>query len=394
LDISEYTYQLPAEKIAIYPLNERDQSKLLVYKNRRIHHTTFASLPDQLPANAFLFFNDTKVIPARLHFKKETGADIEIFLLHPVTPSELLPLTMSAVGSCSWKCAIGNLKRWPSGVRLKNVVGDVALEAVLASREEGLVEFHWPGKGTFAEILHAAGETPLPPYIKRKAGTADIERYQTIYSHFEGAVAAPTAGLHFTETVFSQLNQKKIQHDFLTLHVGAGTFQPIKTENANEHVMHEEQIIIDRRNIENLVVPGRLITAVGTTSLRTLESLYWFGAKLLQDASAEFRITQNDAYTIKNPPIPTDALAAVAGCMDRRKIESLVGHTSLFIKPGYEFKITGALITNFHQPASTLLLLVAAFVGEDWKKIYAEALQSGYRFLSYGDSSLLFRSGA
>jgi S-adenosylmethionine:tRNA ribosyltransferase-isomerase len=278
-------------------------------------------------------------------------------------------------------------------MQLKKVIGAVTLKATLLDRKEGLVEFRWDGDRTFAEILHDAGETPLPPYIKRKTDSADIERYQTIYSHFEGAVAAPTAGLHFTERVFSRLRAKNIQHDFLTLHVGAGTFQPIKTKNADEHVMHEEQIIINRRNVENLRAPGRVITAVGTTSLRTLESLYWFGAKLLQDAQADFMITQEDAYKIKNPPLPAGALDAVAGYMDRRKIVDLVGHTSLFIKPGYKFKITNALITNFHQPGSTLLLLVAAFVGEDWRKIYAEALQSGYRFLSYGDSSLLFGSG-
>lgn len=389
MNTNDYTYILPEDKIAIYPLPRRDTSKLLIYKNRQIFHSTFISLPEHLPDNAFLFFNNTKVIPARLHFKKDTGAEIEIFLLHPILPTPWLAETMRAKGSCTWKCTIGNLKRWPPGISLQTKIKDLVLEASLIDRKQAIVEFRWNSTQTFAEILHEAGETPLPPYIKRKADNSDSERYQTIYSHFDGAVAAPTAGLHFTSEVFDKLKTKNIRHDFLTLHVSAGTFQPIKTKNADDHIMHEEQIIITRANLENLSDPGKLITAVGTTSMRTLESLYWFGAKLLLNPDSEFKISQYDAYTLPHHPLREEAITAVAEYMDRNQMENLIGETSIFIKPGYPFKICKALITNFHQPASTLILLVAAFVGEDWKKIYDEALRGDYRFLSYGDSSLL-----
>lgn len=389
MNTNDYTYILPEDKIAIYPLPRRDTSKLLIYKKRQIFHSTFISLPYHLPDNAFLFFNNTKVIPARLHFKKDTGAEIEIFLLHPILPSLLLAETMRAVSSCTWQCTIGNLKRWPSGISLQTKIKDLTLDVSLIDRKQAIVEFRWNSAKTFAEVLHEAGETPLPPYIKRKADNSDSERYQTIYSHFDGAVAAPTAGLHFTSEVFGKLKAKNIRHDFLTLHVSAGTFQPIKTENADDHIMHEEQIIITRANLENLLDPGKLITAVGTTSMRTLESLYWFGAKLLLNPDSEFKISQYDAYTLPHQPLREEAITAVAEYMDRNQMENLIGETSIFIKPGYSFKICKALITNFHQPASTLILLVAAFVGEDWRKVYDEALRGGYRFLSYGDSSLL-----
>jgi S-adenosylmethionine:tRNA ribosyltransferase-isomerase len=389
LNTNDYTYPLPHDKIAIYPLPQRDSSKLLVYKQKQILHSDFLSLPDHLPGNAFLFFNNTKVIPARLHFQKHSGATIEIFLLNPLQPSVLLAETMSAVKHCTWQCTIGNLKKWTAGIPLEKKIRDVSLKATLIDRGHGAVEFNWNSGDTFATIIHAAGETPLPPYIKRKAESTDSERYQTIYSHFDGAVAAPTAGLHFTPRIFTKLAEKNIGHDFVTLHVSAGTFQPIKTENADDHVMHEEQIIVSRTNVENLLSPDRMITAVGTTSMRTLESLYWFGAKLLQDDESRFRIGQEDPYSYSTEPQTQDALNAVAAYMDKNQLDTLIGETSIFIKPGYRFKICKALITNFHQPASTLILLVAAFVGDDWKKIYDEALKNDYRFLSYGDSSLL-----
>lgn len=384
-----YTYILPEEKIAIYPLPQRDTSKLLIYKNNQVFHSVFHSLPDHLPDHAFLFFNNTKVIPARLHFKKDSGAKIEIFLLHPILPSLLLEEAMHATGHCSWQCAIGNLKRWPSGKSLQVKIKDLILEAFLTDHKKAIVKFRWNGSRTFAEVLHEAGATPLPPYIKRKTDTHDSERYQTIYSRFDGAVAAPTAGLHFTASVFNKLKEKNIHHDFVTLHVSAGTFQPVKTENADDHIMHEEQIIITRENVNNLTGSGKLITAVGTTSMRTLESLYWFGAKLLLNGDSQFKINQNDPYIHPHHPSREEALAAVSDYMDRHQLEKVIGETAIFIKPGYSFKICQALITNFHQPASTLLLLVAAFVGEDWRKIYNEALKNDYRFLSYGDSSLL-----
>ncbi|MEX2234182.1 MAG: S-adenosylmethionine:tRNA ribosyltransferase-isomerase [Cyclobacteriaceae bacterium] len=389
MNTNEYTYQLPEEKIAIYPLPQRDRSKLLIYKEKQISHSTFISLPDHLPGNAFLFFNNTKVIPARLHFKKQSGSVIEIFLLNPVLPSVLLAETMGTTGNCTWQCTIGNLKKWPEGVILTKKINDLTLSASLIKRKEGLIEFSWNGERSFAAVIQDSGETPLPPYIKRKAEASDRERYQTIYSRLAGAVAAPTAGLHFTPQVFNKLDEKKIGRDFLTLHVSAGTFQPIKTQDADDHVMHEEQIIINRTNVQNLLKPGRSITAVGTTSMRTLESIYWFGAKLLLDADSEFRIGQRDPYSHPNQPDASEAIKAVTAYMDRHQLDSIVGETSIYIKPGYDFKVCKALITNFHQPSSTLILLVAAFVGEDWKKIYEEALNHDYRFLSYGDSSLL-----
>ncbi|MEO5599744.1 MAG: S-adenosylmethionine:tRNA ribosyltransferase-isomerase [Cyclobacteriaceae bacterium] len=389
MNTKDYTYVLPEEKIAFYPLPRRDTSKLLIYENKQVRHSSFISLPEFLPVNTFLFFNNTKVIPARLHFRKQTGAEIEIFLLHPVKPSALLSSTMQAVGSCTWQCTIGNVKRWPAGLTLKTQIEGSELEAELTDREESHVAFRWSGRETFAQILQSSGETPLPPYLKRKADADDQERYQTIYSHSDGAVAAPTAGLHFTEEVFSALKTKNIQHDFLTLHVSAGTFQPIKTDNADDHIMHEEQIILTRTNVQNMLKPDIFITAVGTTSMRTLESIYWFGVNLLENPECEFKVSQYDAYHIQRPPSREKALGAVLQYMDRKKSDQLTGETSIFIKPGYSFKICQALITNFHQPASTLILLVAAFVGEDWRKIYKEALQNDYRFLSYGDSSLL-----
>lgn len=386
---SDYSYDLPPEKIAIYPLPQRDSSRLLVYRHGDISHTVFRSLPEELPENSFLFFNNTKVIPARLHFKKESGALIEIFLLNPLQPSVLLAQAMAATQTCRWQCTIGNLKKWPEGVALEKSIGDIVLKARIFDRQRGIVDFFWEGRLVFADVIRRGGETPLPPYIKRKAESSDAERYQTVYSDREGAVAAPTAGLHFTEKVFRSLEEKDIHHDFLTLHVSAGTFQPIKVDDPDQHVMHEEQIIVNRRNIDNLLAADRFIIPVGTTSMRTLESLYWYGAKLLKHAQCEFNVSQRDPYLIKNPPGARDALKAVSDYMERKGLEDLVGETSILIRPGYSFRICKGLITNFHQPASTLILLVAAFVGKNWKKIYEEALKNDYRFLSYGDSSLL-----
>lgn len=388
MNLSDYTYLLPTEKVANYPLPRRDASKLLVYADGNISHSTFSCLSEHLPGTSFLFFNNTKVIPARLHFRKPSGAAIEVFLLNPVQPSALIAEAMIATTRCTWQCAIGNLKRWPEGVVLEKDISGTLLTAHLKSRTEGLVEFAWPDGKSFAEIIQLAGETPLPPYIKRKAESADRERYQTIYSHFDGAVAAPTAGLHFTPEVFESLKRRNIGHDFLTLHVSAGTFQPVKAENPEDHVMHEEQIIVSRGNLQNLLASDKFVIAVGTTSMRTLESLYWYGVKLLHDPASDFRISQHDPYTLKQLP-PAEALAAVARYMDHHRIDTFVGETSIFIRPGYTFKVCQGLITNFHQPASTLILLVAAFVGDDWRKIYDEALKNDYRFLSYGDSSLL-----
>lgn len=342
-----------------------------------------------MPENAFLFFNNTRVIPARLHFKKESGAVIEIFLLNPTNPSILLSEAMGAKRQCTWLCTIGNLKKWAMGLALEKAIDGLKISATLLDRKQGLVEFRWNSDHTFAEVIKTAGETPLPPYIRRGAEADDTDRYQTVYSQFDGAVAAPTAGLHFTPEVFSDLKRRNIAFDFLTLHVSAGTFLPIKSADPEKHVMHEEQVIITRKNVEGLLLPGRIVTAVGTTSMRSLESLYWFGAKLIQNADSEFAIGQRDPYTYSSPPSLEKSMDAVLRYMDKNREDTLVGETSIYIRPGYSFKVCRALITNFHQPASTLILLVAAFVGDDWKKIYEEALKNDYRFLSYGDSSLL-----
>ena len=388
INISDFSYELPAEKIAAYPLAQRDESRLLVYNKGEISHSHFKQLTDYLPSGSFLFFNDTKVIPARLHFKKDTGAEIEIFLLSPLKPSALLIETMQARKSSAWECTIGNLKRWTKGTSLTKQTGETSLKANLIDREKGIVEFTWDSDVSFAEIISQSGETPLPPYIKRKAEPSDRDRYQTIYSHFEGAVAAPTAGLHFTDRVFTQLKQKNIHHDFVTLHVSAGTFQPVKSEDVSEHIMHHEQIIVTKKNLEN-ILNNDFIIPVGTTSMRTLESLYWYGVKLQSDSNASFTIEQEYPYQSENKFPKRQAIENVIAKMNDSKTDTLIGETSIFIKPGYQFRICNALITNFHQPASTLILLVAAFIGEDWRKIYYEALENNYRFLSYGDSSLL-----
>lgn len=390
LDINEYKYDLPQERIALYPLANRDESQFLVCRKGEITHSHFKNIAHFLPEKSFLFLNDTRVIPARIQFQKETGAGIEVFLLTPVEPSPILAETMQSTASCTWKCTIGNLKRWTPGTRLSKPIAEGMLQAELIDREEGVVRLQWTGKTSFAEVISQLGETPLPPYLKRKAEASDRERYQTIYSHYEGAVAAPTAGLHFTNEVFESLSKKEIGHDFLTLHVSAGTFQPVKVENAEEHTMHGEQIIVSTRNLDNLLVPGRLIIPVGTTSMRTLESLYWFGVHLLKNKKSDFRIGQDDPYrNIDNLPSAHEALQAVRHHMTETQQQTIIGETSIFIKPGYTFKVCNGLITNFHQPASTLMLLVAAFVGNDWKKIYREAMTNNYRFLSFGDSSLL-----
>lgn len=390
LNINNYTYNLPTDRIAHYPLTKRDDSKLLVYTKGQIEHKHFDALPDILPKNTILFFNNTKVIPARLNFQKDTGADIEVFLLAPMLPSSLLADAMLSQQTCTWKCTIGNLKRWTQNKTLTKVIGKITLEAYLIDRENGTVRFTWNTAQSFAEIINQSGETPLPPYLNRKAENLDRERYQTIYSHHEGAVAAPTAGLHFTDDVFNALTKKGIEKEFVTLHVSAGTFQPIKVENAFEHVMHTEQITVTKKNINTLLQEHKFITPVGTTSMRTLESLYWYGVKLLHEENSEFTIHQTDPYlNYTTLPSKRESLQAVVNLMEARDIDMITGQSSIFIHPGYSFEMCDALITNFHQPRSTLILLVAAFVGDQWRNIYQQALENDYRFLSYGDSSLL-----
>lgn len=392
IDINQYKYDLPADRIALHPLAERDHSNLLVYREGNITHDRFHQLSQHLPENSILFFNNTKVIPARLHFVKDTGALIEIFLLHPIAPSPIVALAMEATGQAQWQVVIGNAKRW-NGQTLTRESGTTKLNVNLINREQSIVSFDWePREKTFAEVISSLGVTPLPPYLKREVEASDRERYQTIYSKHDGAVAAPTAGLHFTDRVFKSLSEKKIQTDFVTLHVSAGTFQPVKVENAWEHVMHQEQIHITKANVLNLLQRDRTIVAVGTTSLRTLESLYWYGVKLETDPAAEFFIGQRDPY-VDSKAVPREkAFENVWKKMERDGVDTIQGETAIYLIPGYRFQTADALITNFHQPGSTLMLLIAAFIGEDWRKVYQQALDNNYRFLSYGDSSLLYRS--
>lgn len=389
ISLSEYTYDLPPDRIALFPLQERDQSRLLVYRQGTITHQRFYNLPELIPAETLLVFNNTKVIPARLHFTKDTGAAIEIFLLSPLKPSPLVVEAMQAKNSCTWQCTIGNKKRWAEHTALVNHTTGISIRAVLQDSENGLVYFEWNSEHSFAELVELFGSVPLPPYLKRAVDEADKERYQTVYAKHEGAVAAPTAGLHFTPAVLQKLADKGIQQDHVTLHVSAGTFQPIKVENAAEHTMHEEQVIITLKNIEMLLAAQRIIP-VGTTSMRTLESMYWFGVKLLRNPDAGFDIGQQDPYNTPEPlPSKSEALLAIREYMKRNKTVQLIGETSIYIMPGYTFRICDGLITNFHQPGSTLILLVAALVGNNWRNIYQQALVHDYRFLSYGDSSLL-----
>ncbi len=389
IPISDYTYNLPEGRIAHHPLDNRDESKLLVYKRGMISHKSFRQLPEELDSRDILFFNDTRVIPARLLFEKETGATIEIFLLNPLKPSTILSDALAATSAATWACTIGNLKRWNEGVVLRKSIATTILEARLLDRQAGQVEFSWTGSASFAEILQEAGKIPLPPYIRRPAEASDQQRYQTVYAHFEGAVAAPTAGLHFTEDVLQGIQSKGVLCEFLTLHVSAGTFMPVKNENAIEHPMHREQVVVDRSVIEKLLAPGRRVVAVGTTAMRTLESIYWYGAKLCKDPKATFSISSFEPYEDLDPPSLSQSLKAILEMIDRNRLTRIVGETAIYIVPGYQFRVCNALITNFHQPGSTLLLLIAAFIGKDWKTVYQEALAKDYRFLSYGDSSLL-----
>jgi S-adenosylmethionine:tRNA ribosyltransferase-isomerase len=396
--LNQYHYTLPEHKIAQRPLQNRDQAKLLYYQSGRITNRIFSELPELLPNTATLYFNDTKVIAARLVFFKDSlsqhnGARIELLLLTPVKPSLFIEQVMQETNSCTWVCMIGNLRKWKSNqVLTRNIEinGEVVqLSAQLINRDEKIVQFTWNHTSvTFAELLEQAGKMPLPPYIKRDADPADRERYQTVYSRNNGAVAAPTAGLHFTNEVVDKLQEKGVAQEFLTLHVGAGTFAPVNHEYVKDHPMHNEQIIVYRSNVEALLKQERLVVPVGTTAMRTLESLFWYGSLLIEDPETPFLIDKLTPYRVK-PGFRADVLQALISKMDREKSNELVGNTELLIMPGYSFKLCQGLITNFHMPSTTLILLVAAFVGESWREIYHHALENDYRFLSYGDSSLL-----
>ncbi|PTX19323.1 S-adenosylmethionine:tRNA ribosyltransferase-isomerase [Pontibacter mucosus] len=395
LAIKDFVYDLPEERIAKFPLPVRDQSKLLLYRQGQIIDHTFTELPALLPPNTLLVFNDTKVVQARLLMQKETGGLVEIFCLEPVAPHREVQLAMQQTGSCTWKCLVGNNKRWKGGPVHLYFEGGV-LQAEREAQQEGhfLIRFTWqPAELTFAEVLEHCGRLPLPPYLNRDLTPEDHTRYQTIYASQQGAVAAPTAGLHFTDRVMDALKAQRIDMAYLTLHVGAGTFKPVKSETMEAHEMHAEQVYISRSILERLLKQqGNPVIPVGTTSMRSLESIYWLGAKVLAQPELpqqELHVSQWQAYESINPPTATQALESMLHYLDRQGTDHLHASTQIIIAPGYTFRMCHGLVTNFHQPESTLLLLVSALIGEDWRKVYQHALAHDYRFLSYGDSSLL-----
>ena len=405
LSINNFTYHLPDEKIALHPLPQRDASKLLIYKNGNIQQDIYKNIHGYLPQNSLLVFNNTKVIQARILFNKPTGGVIEIFCLEPYEAINDYASIMSKKEKVKWKCMIGGASKWKEGDLEKQFVpialvsdSHWAIKAKLVEKlaDAYVVEFSWaPVELSFAEILEACGNIPLPPYIKRKPQNEDKERYQTIYAQYNGSVAAPTAGLHFTENIFAALQTKNITSGFVTLHVGAGTFKPVKAATMLQHEMHAEWIDVTIETIQNIIANiSSTIVAVGTTSLRTMESLYWLGVKvLLQPSLQQLQLTQWEVYDElsgnENIAAP-EALQALINWLQKNNLHKLFTQTQILIAPGYQFKIAKAIITNFHQPQSTLLLLVAAAVGDDWRKIYGYALANDFRFLSYGDGSLMF----
>ena len=394
--ISDYAYELPDERIARYPVKNRDESKLLVYDRGRISHDVFKNITNYLPKGALLIYNNTKVIQARLHFHKNTGALIEVFLLEPYIPHDYERVFQQRE-TCSWVCMIGNLKKWKDGALERTVtVGgkDVRLTVLREGTESTghVCRFAWDGDVSFAEILDAVGELPIPPYLNRKTEDGDKKTYQTVYSRIKGSVAAPTAGLHFTEAVLRDVDAHGIEREEVTLHVGAGTFKPVKSERIEGHEMHREYISVRRTTIEKLIAHGGKAIAVGTTSVRTLESLYYIGCRLLRtpDLTEEnMTIDQWEPYNATDVIDTLEALNAVLRWMDENETTVLNASTKIIIVPGYQYHIVSRLITNFHQPQSTLLLLVSALIGDDWHKVYDYALENDFRFLSYGDSSLL-----
>jgi S-adenosylmethionine:tRNA ribosyltransferase-isomerase len=407
LSINDFDYFLPPEKIAVFPPDKRDQSKLLVYKNGTIATDIYLNIANHLPPKTFLVFNDTKVIKARILFSKPTGAVIEIFCLEPYEDVPDYAVVFQKKNSVRWKCMIGGAGKWKQKYLEKNlsIHGDiVTLKAELVEKlsDAFIAEFSWgPGEYSFSEIIEHAGETPLPPYIKRKAAESDAERYQTIYSTYEGSVAAPTAGLHFTKEIFASLHEKNIDIGFITLHVGAGTFKPVKSDTMEGHEMHAEWIDVSVHFVEQLiknVLYG--IFCVGTTSVRTVESLYWMGVKamLYPDVSIEdLEIKQWEVYEeelMHNYFSAEEALKSLLNFLQNKKAGRLFLRTQIIIAPGYRFRIIKGMVTNFHQPKSTLLLLVAAMAGRKWKEIYQYALNNNFRFLSYGDGCLIYFNNA
>lgn len=397
IHIEDFNYPLPDERIAKYPLADRDASKLLVYKGSPVE-SRFAEISELLPEGSIMVFNDTKVVPARLHFQRETGAHIEIFCLEPVSPDEYVTM-FAATGKCRWKCIVGNIKRWKNdSLHLYNplndsVIAEMNLTADLVERtgDTSIVEFSWSNGAPFSQVLEICGSVPIPPYLNRETEDIDLERYQTLYARYRGSVAAPTAGLHFTERVLDNIRKRGINTKTVCLHVGAGTFLPVKSSLVSEHTMHREPFVVSLELIQKLIsLKGKLI-AVGTTSVRTLESLYYVGVKCIENG-VPGDVAQWDPYVREYEYSLSDSLNAIEKYLIENDLKELKVGTEIIIVPGFTFRVVDVLVTNFHQPQSTLLLLISAFVGGDWKTIYDFALANDFRFLSYGDSSLLFRA--
>lgn len=397
IQIKDYNYPLPDSRIAKYPLDNRDESKLLIYNKGKITQRVFKELPDFLNKGDLIIFNNTKVIQARLHFQKETGGLIEIFCLEPYAPHDY-NLNFQATKSCSWLCLIGNSKKWKQGILTKEIVSNG--HSIILTAERGapigtshLVTFSWNNEQvTFADILDYFGELPIPPYLNRDTEEKDKTTYQTVYSKIKGSVAAPTAGLHFTTDVLNNLKEKGVDLDEVTLHVGAGTFRPVKSDEIEGHDMHTEYISVRKATIQNIINHGSKVVAVGTTSVRTLESLYHIGVSIHNNPSIsdqELPVTQWQAYDVQSELSAEESLKAIITYMDQHGLDILNTSTQIMIAPSYQYRVVKAIVTNFHQPQSTLLLLVSAFVNGDWQSIYEYALSNDFRFLSYGDSSLL-----
>ena len=396
LHIEDYSYSLPDERIAKYPLPERDASKLLIYRDGTVRERKFRSLAEELPEGALMVFNDTKVVPARLFFRRPTGAHIEIFCLEPDTPAEYNTI-FATTDCCRWKCVIGNSKRLKNDEILtldtdSHEWDDLAPTARLIGRDgqTGVVEFRWQGGAPFSAVLERCGRVPIPPYLNRDTEAIDLERYQTLYAHIRGSVAAPTAGLHFTQRVLDDIAAKGIDIENVCLHVGAGTFLPVKSSLVSEHPMHREPFVVSRDLLCRLCDAKRPVVAVGTTSVRTLESLDYVGVSCLEQG-APADVDQWAPYTREYGASLAEALDAIIKYLDDNGLKELKVGTRIIIVPGFRFRVVDAMVTNFHQPQSTLLLLISAFVAGDWHTIYDYALGNGFRFLSYGDSSLLFR---
>ena len=398
IHIEDFSYNLPDERIAKYPLDERDASKLLLYRGGEVSQDIFRNLPSHLPQDAMMVFNDTKVVPARLIFRRQSGARIEVFCLKPEEPSDYALVFLQS-RSCRWHCVIGNAKKWKDDVLFFDAPQGCAaarmeLQARLISREgqTGVVQFSWNTGETFGKVLETCGQVPIPPYLNRKTEEIDLERYQTLYAHIRGSVAAPTAGLHFTPNVLKDIADKGIQTRNVCLHVGAGTFLPVKNSLVSQHTMHQEPFVVRRDFLQEIARPDRKRTiAVGTTSVRTLESLYYCGVSCIENGHPE-EVEQWAPYTREYPYSTSEALQAIVDYLDRNGLDELKTGTRKIIVPGFKFRLVDMMVTNFHQPQSTLLLLISAFVGgDDWHKIYDYALENGFRFLSYGDSSLLAR---